>query len=244
MRNLIVITLFTFVCTNLSHATVQQDIEAAIKAGKSVFLVITEEGNADNTAAIALGKKALKLNAKLAVIELNRSDKANAGMIKKYGLAGTPLPLFIVLAYNGAVAGAVGFKEASSENLIALIPSPQKAIVLKAMDDHMSVFIVVSKKSMPKKDVLSGCETACTTMKNKAKIVEIDFDNVAEKKFLNELNNSEIGNEPKIYVVNAEGQLAGSFAGVTNAKTLVATANKKTACCAPGSGKSCAPAKK
>jgi O-acetyl-ADP-ribose deacetylase (regulator of RNase III) len=96
---------------------------------------------------------------------------------------------------------------------------------------------------MKKKEVLSNCEVACSDMKENAKIVEVDFDDATEKKFLGELKITEIGDTPQTFVINSQGQIAGSFIGVTDSKKLVATATKKSACCAPGSGKSCGPTK-
>jgi hypothetical protein len=176
---------------------------------------------------------------------MSRTDKVNEGLVTKYRLAGAPAPLILVVASNGVVAGGANFKQTTAENLVAMIPSPKKADVIKAINDGKSVFLVVSKKSMKKKDILSKCEVACAEMKDDAKIVEVDFDDAAEKKFLNELKITSVGDTPSTFVINSQGQITGSFTGATDSKTLVATATKKPAggCCAPGSGKSCGPTK-
>jgi hypothetical protein len=239
----IALTLFV----SFGFAMVQTDIEKANKSGNAVFLVVTETGNANNAAAINLGKEAQKLSSKSTVIELNRSDKANESLVAKYRLAGAGLPLILVIASNGTEAGGVAYmKQTTAESLVALIPSPKKAEVLKVLNDGKPVFLVVSKKSMTKKEVLSKCETACADMKDGAKVVEVDFDDAVEKKFLSSLKITEIGAEPQTYVINTQGQVAGSYTGVTDSKTLVATATKKASsgCCAPGSGKKCEPTKK
>ena len=248
MKNsILTIGLVFFIGMQTIKASVQTDIEKANKAGNCVFLVVTETGNTDNAAAINLSKEAQKLSPKTTVIELNRTDKANASLVTKYRLEGAALPIVLIIAANGTEAGGIAYlKQTTTENLIALIPSPKKAEVLKIINDGKPVFLVVSKKSMTKKEVLSNCQTACTEMKEGAKTVEVDFDDAAEKKFLTSLNITQIGNEPQTFVINTKGQIAGSFKGVTDSKTLVATATKKPAggCCAPGSGKSCGPTKK
>jgi cytochrome oxidase Cu insertion factor (SCO1/SenC/PrrC family) len=228
-----------------SIASVQTEISAANKAGKVVFLVVTEPGNSDNAAAVNLAKAAQKLHPKSAVIELNRADNTNSALVKKYGLSGAPLPVLLVIASNGVVAGGSSYKQTTAEKLVAAIPSPKKAEVLKAMTDGNSVFLVVSKKSMKTKDVISSCSLACNDMKNKAKTIEVDFDDAKEKKFLSELSIASIGDSPQTYVINAQGQLAGTFTGATDSKTLVATATKRASsgCCPAGSGKSCGPKK-
>jgi hypothetical protein len=94
---------------------------------------------------------------------------------------------------------------------------------------------------MKKTEVLTGCVIACNDMKGNAKVVEVDFDDSAEKTFLNDLKITQIGTEPQIYVLNSSGQITGTFTGATDAKTLIATAAKKPAsgCCPPGSSKKC-----
>lgn len=246
MKKSKIISIALALCVGFASASVQTDIEKANKAGNCVFLVVTETGNADNGAAISLSKEAQKLSPKTMVIELNRMDKANESLVAKYRLSGASLPIILVIAANGAEVGGLAFlKQTTTENLIALIPSPKKAEVLKIINDGKPVFLVVSKKSMEKKVVLSNCQIACAEIKG-SKTVEVDFEDAAEKKFLTFLNITKIGSEPQTYVINSKGQVAGTFAGVTDSKTLVAAATKKpaAACCAPGSGKSCGPTKK
>jgi hypothetical protein len=228
------------------HASVQTDIEKANKEGKVVLLVVTEHGNEDNISAIHLANEAHKLNAKSSVIEMNRNSKVNENLVAKYRLASVQLPLIMVIASNGVVAGSANFKQTTTEKLVELIPSPKKAEVLKFVNDGKSIFIVVSKKAMQKKEVLKSCNVACHDMKKNAGVVEIDFDDKEEKKFLNELKITKIGNSPQTIVINSQGQIAGSYTGVTDSKTLVASASKKSSsgCCAPGSGKSCGTTKK
>ena len=243
MKKSILTSIALTVCLGFANATVKTDIEAANKAGKVVFLVVTETSNSNNAAAITLGKEAQKKYPKSTVIEMNRSDKANESLVAQYRLAGAPTPLILVIANNGIVCGGAPYYKTSAVNLVAMIPSPKKAEVLKTINEGKSVFLVVSKKSMKNKDALSKCEIACAELKEGAKTVEVNFDDATEKKFLTELNITSIGATPATYVINSKGQIAGSFTGATDSKTLVATATKKAAsgCCAPNSGKSCGP---
>lgn len=243
MKKTILTSIALTVCLGFANASVKTDIESANKTGKTVFLVVTETGNSNNANAITLGKDAQKKYPKSTVIEMNRLDKANADLVAKYRLAGAPTPLILVIANNGVVSGGAAYNQTTADGLVAMIPSPKKAEVLKNISEGKSVFLVVTKKTMKKKDALSKCEIACAELKESAKTVEIDFDSADEKKFLKELNITSVGATPSTYVINAQGQIAGSFTGTTDSKTLVATATKKPAsgCCAPGSGKSCGP---
>jgi hypothetical protein len=246
MKNSILTSIVFALCVNFTFASVQTDIEKANKEGSCVFLVVTETGNTNNEAALDLAKEAHKLSSKSTVIELNRTDKANKNLITKYRLSGAGLPLVLVIAANGVEAGGVPIlKYTTAQDIVTLIPSPKKADVLKIINEGNPVFLVVSKKTMTKKEVLIKCETACAEMKGNAKTVEIDFDDAAEKMFLSSLKITEIGNEPQTYVINNQGMIVGSYTGVPDSKILVATASKKPAggCCPPGSKKSCGPTK-
>lgn len=242
MKNSIFTTILAF-CFGVQaiNASVQTDIEKANQSGKAVFLVVTEPGNPDEAKALALTKDAQVLYSKSSIVQMNRADKANDDLVKKYQLSGVPLPVILVIASNGVLGGGMLFSNATSQNIVALIPSPKKAEVLSAMQDGKSVFLVISKKSMNKKEILSKCEIACSEMKENAKIVEVDFDDAAEKKFLGELKITEIGDTPQTYVINSQGQIAGFFIGVTDSQKLAATAAKKPVgkCCSSGSSKSC-----
>lgn len=239
-------TLLSYVC-NGSPTTAKLDIEKANKAGKTVFLVVTDQGIANTAKAESIALKAKKLHPKSVIVKMNRSEAANKELVAKYRLAGAPLPLILVIASNGIVTGGYPLRQATPELLIALIPTKKKGEVMLALNQGKSVFIVVSKKSMLKrKEVISKCEIACKEMNGKAKVVEIDLDDANEKKFLKELKVNQTTAQPQTYVINAQGQITGTLNGVVDSKTLVATAAKKPAggCCPPGSKKSCAPKKK
>jgi hypothetical protein len=228
-------------------ATTESDIAKAKKEGKVVFLVLTDKDVPNTSTALSTAQAARKIYPKSEVIQMMRSEAVNKQFVDKYKLSGAPLPMVMVIASNGVMAGGYRHDQATSENLVTLIPSPKKSLVMQALEENKSVFLIVSKKSMSKKGaVLSKCEVACTEMKDNAKVVEVDADDAAEKNFLNEMKISQIKDEPATYVINKQGQVAGSFTGITDSKTLVATATKKVSsgCCPPGSGKSCPPTKK
>jgi len=247
MKYSIVVAAFLVCCwLQTAIGSVQNDIAMANKAGHAVFLIVTEPGNPDEAKALAIAKEAQTLHPKVVLITMNRADKENKSLVDKYGLAGAPLPAIVVIASNGALAGGALMSEATSEGLIAMIPSQKKADVLKNMQDGKSVFLVVTKKSHQKKEVLGKCRIACSDMNNNASIVEVDFDDASEKRFLSDLKINQIQDEPQTFVINSHGQVTGSFTGTTDAKTLVATAAQKPAsgCCPPSSGKACPPPKK
>lgn len=243
--SMILTALFILSMSN-SNASVKSEIENANKAGNSVFLVVTDAQVTGTDKALEIANQAHESYSKSNVILMNRTDAANQELVTKYQLAGAPLPLILVVATNGLVAGGYLLAQATPELLIKSIPSPKKADVMKALSEGKSVFMVVSSKNMTKKsDLVNTCQKACTEMENNAKVIEVDMDNAQEKVFLAELNVNLSTTEPQTYVINSKGQVTGNFNSEVNSTTLVATAKKVSGgCCPTGSGKSCGPTKK
>lgn len=248
MKTFVFTCFFALVLSlNFVYASVTIDIETANKAGKTVFLVVTDPGTASTDKAVEIANQAKLKYTNSTVLKMNRSDAANVEFVAKNRLSGAPLPLILVIASNGIVTAGFTPDNASPEALVNAIPSPKKADVQKYLIDGKSVFIVVTNKSMSTKDnVMSTCQQACIEMENNAKMIEISLDDPKEKQFLTELNVNMTATEPMTYVINTKGQITGTFNDDVNATTLVASAKKvaASACCPSGSGKSCGPAKK
>lgn len=228
-------------------ATVKSDLETANKNGNTVFLVVTDPNVTGTDKALEMANKAKASVTKSIVVQMNRSDAANTELVTKYRLAGAPLPLILVIASNGLVAGGYTLTQATPELLVKAVPSPKKSEVLKSLSDGKSVFIVVTGKSMAEKTtIINTCQQACIEMENNAKMIEISLDDAKENQFLTELKVNMTVTEPTTYVINSKGQLTGTFTDDVNTTTLVASAKKVAAsgCCPPGSGKSCGPTKK
>ncbi len=238
MKKLIFITILLFVSYNIFADTAQESIEKANKAGQAVFLIITEPGNANTQKAIDIANQAREKASKTQVIQADRSDAANIEFIAKYTVQGVPLPMILVIASNGVVAGAFYLSQASPEVLVKAIPSPARADVLKALSKDKSVFLVVSSKNMAKKDeVMNTCQQACIEMQNNAKLIALDLDDPGEKQFISDLKIDTSITSPQTYVINSGGKITGTFGDDVSPTTLVATAKKLPA--AKGCSKSC-----
>jgi len=248
MKTFIVTCIFALALSlNFIQASVISDIETANKAGKTVFLIVTDPGVVGTDKAIDISNQAQVKYPKSAVIKMNRSDTANTEFISENRLSGAPLPLILVIASNGIVTAGFTPAQATPESLVNAIPSPKKADVQKYLSQGKSVFIVVSNKSMSTKDnVMNTCQQACIEMENNAKMIGISLDDPKEKQFLTELKVNMAATEPMTYVVNSKGQITGTFNDDVSSTTLVASAKKvaSSGCCPPGSKKSCAPTKK
>jgi hypothetical protein len=249
MKNLSISMLIaTLFVANIfvSYADIKQDIEKANKKGQVVFLVITEKGNTQNQSAIDIAKNAQKSYAKSDVMELDRSNSANSELIKKYRLAGAPIPMVLVIATNGYVAGGLPSLSLTIDEIINMIPTQKEEGVIKAMNEGQSVFVVFSKKSdTQNKQQIDACQSACSSMGNKAKTINVDVDDKNEKSFISKFKIDNNSKFPITYVINAQGQIASTFNGITEAKSLISAAQKKASGCGTGAscGTSCGPKK-
>ena len=239
----LLIILATFL--GQAFASVKGDLETANNNGNAVFLVVSDPGVSETNKALDIANQAKSRMTKTVVIQMNRSDQANAELVTKFGLAGAPLPVILVIASNGIITAGYTLSQLTPELLVKAIPSPKKAEVLKTLSEGKSVFIVLTGRSMTEKNtIMNTCRQACTEMENNAKMIEIGLDDPKENQFLTELRVDKAATEPMTYVINPKGQITGTFSDDVNATTLVASARKVSSGCCPGSSKGCAPTQK
>ena len=227
-------------------ASAAQELQQASDAGAVAFLLVTDMGTPGIEQARQMVSDASSMiNAKSTIIELDRSDQANSGLVTKYRLSTAPVPLVLVFADNGVLAGGSPTDKSSSEKITQLVPTAKKAEVLKAIQSKNSVFITASRASMKSgDDILSRCAMACWQMNGKAQIIQIDMDDVSEQRFLQELKIDLASVSPVTVVINSKGQVTDKLTGAVDVGNLVQAANKvaSSSCCPAGSGKTCGPA--
>ncbi|MEK7476499.1 MAG: hypothetical protein AAB152_12830 [Candidatus Coatesbacteria bacterium] len=227
--------------------------------GKRSAFVVVYDGNSaglEDARAMAKAGREKAGKARVSLVELNRDEAANRDLVEKYGLAGAPVPLLLVVAPNGAVAGGFPAARGNADVLVRMLPTPKKADVLGALAAGRAVVLCIYGKDAPGMEaVRAACAKARDQMKGKLTAVFVAKDDPEEARFLAELR---VGPEPAgqmTLVINTAGQVTSGFPGPVDAGLLVAAANKKgggMACapgacgpgaksCAPGAAKSCAP---
>lgn len=240
--------LAAFLAPAVLNATTTDELKQAQDKKKTVFLLVTEPNAAKVDEAREMIKAATKQAKKSTVIELDRADNANTDLVNQYRLAGVPLPLILVIASNGAIAGGLPAEKASAEELAQMVPTPKKAEVLKAVQSGQAVFVTASQKKMASEaKAIGSCAAACAQMQGKSQNIQINLEDKSELPFLTELKIDPLSPEPVTVVINAQGQVAGSFQGAVEVSNLVQAATKKAGgCCPPGgaSSSSCGPTKK
>jgi hypothetical protein len=221
-------------------AQTSTEIASAGKSGKAVFLVAYNANGPDAEKAVSIANDAKTiLPSSTAVVKMNTTDAANSELISKYRLTGTPLPLILVLDKNGSAAGGFVLKDATSQKLADLVPSPKMSELLLALSNGKSVYVVVYKESMTsRKSIMENCATACSKMENKSVVVTVNMEDKKETKLLQTLKCNLNAAEPVTYVINTAGQITGTYTGLADVNSLVSSATKVAAggCC-PGGAK-------
>ena len=218
---------------------VQEELDKAKKEGKAVFIVVTETGvtNVDKAIEIAKGANAIYKNA--VIVQMNRDDSVNASLVAKWRLSGAPLPLILVLSSKGQPTGGYVLKQATAENIAALVPSPKLEQVYEAIANNKYAIVAFTKKSFDNRaEVLKECNKAVTELNNEAVFIEVDMTDPNEASFMQKLRiNPLMAKSSVTLVINKQGQVAGTSSTTPDANKLVAAAKTPVKSgCGPGCG--------
>jgi hypothetical protein len=241
------VLLLTVCMPGLAFASTTERLQTAAYGGNVAFVLVTEPGAIGVDQAKQTIQGALSQTPGSEMIESNRAEAANSAFIQKYKLAVAPVPLILVFASNGVMAGGNVASKLTTQQLVAMVPSPKKAEVLKAIQSGQAAYVTASRTGMSgAPQVTSTCAMACSQMKGKCVAIDISMDNPAEAGFLKQLKVNLQATEPVTVVLNAQGQLTGTFNGPVDVTNLVQAATKKAAGCGPKGcgGKPCGPAPK
>ena len=221
-----------------ARASAQGELSAAALEGKTVFLVVTQ-GNAPGTdRAMQLARQAQGMAPdKATVVLMDRGAAENQKLVERYRLLGAPVPLILVIAPNGVVAGGALLKDITPELLVKTIPTPKKTEMLMGLHQKMSVIVVMSRKTMveARSAIYEACGEATRRLERKVTTVVVDMDDKAEKAWLKELGVGPREALPVTVVFNPKGQKTQVFRKVMTADELVKAVQKKVECCPGGS---------
>jgi len=161
---------------NLVASTID-DLQSASADKKTAFVLVIEPGASAVDRATNMINDARKEIDNSVLIELDRTNKDNSGLVKKYRLSGAPVPLILVFSSNGVLAGGIPANSANSQKLVNMIPSPKKAELLKSIQSGQSVFVTASRKGMTgESEIYNACMAACGKMQDKSRCILIDMD--------------------------------------------------------------------
>jgi hypothetical protein len=215
--------------------TTADHLAAAKKAGRTVFLLVSDPRAVKVEAMRASATEASRLTPGSRVVEMDRSNRANRSVVKLYGLAGAKTPFVLVVAHNGAPAGGASPGKKAAEQLRKLVPSPRKADTLLALFQRKAVFVVVARADLPGQPaVLEACRKAAAALNNKAAIVRVDLADVAEKAFLDQLGADYKATGVVVHVYGLSGLKTDIVKGSITTDALLTAAKKKQQCCPTG----------
>ncbi len=244
----IVVLLITICLPVVALASTSEQLESAADAGNASFVLVTAPGATGVDQARQMIQNAMDQTPGSVMIESNRADVANSSFTQKYKLTAVPVPLVLVFASNGVMAGGNVASKLTAQQLVALVPSPKKAEVLKAIQSGQAVYVTASRSEMTSTtDVAKGCAAACTQMQGKCVAIDVNMDDQVEKGFLSQLKVDMQSTDPVTIVINAKGQVTGSYTGIVEVESLITSATKVAASgCGPKGcgGKPCGPAPK
>ena len=223
----------------VGFGSTQSELGEALRGHQPVFLVVTQGGARGTDRAVQIANQARELVPAARVVTLDRGLEANADLVKKYRVLGAPVPLILVLANNGIVAGGALLKDATPKVIANLVPTPKKTDMLGALEAKRAVFVVFSHATMERRgEVLERCSQAFTRLEptpTKAQVISVDMGDKAEMKFMAEMGVDPLATEPLVVVLNAKGQKTAAFRQGMTVDQLVQAATKKAECC-PGGG--------
>jgi hypothetical protein len=225
-------------------ASTEDQLQVAESSGNVAFVLVTGPGAIGVDEARKTIEGAISQFPGSVMIESNRMDASDSTFVQKYGLASAPVPLVLVFASNGVIAGGNVASKLTVQQLVAMVPSPKKTEALKAIQSGQAVYVTAARPGMSKKaDVSKSCAMACAQMMGKGITIDVNMDDPAETVFLSQLGVNMQSAEPVTVVVNAKGQVTATYTGVVEAGNLTASATKvaSSGCCPSGSGKSCPP---
>lgn len=211
----------------LPTAITADTLERAKAEGKSVLLVITGTGAKGIETATSLVNAASSKISNSLVFSLNRDLAANSDLVTRFGIATVPLPFILVVSPKGVPIIGGEPAQLTAEKIVNAMPSPKQDEVYAALGEKRPVFIVLSKKEYTdKEDVLSVCKTASSGKAPIPAIVEVDFDDPAEKDFIIQIGVKVINGSTITVVANAAGQIVETFSIKPSVNQLI-NATKK-----------------
>lgn len=238
------VLLITVCLPVMVFATTTEQIQTAISNGKVTFVLVTETGATGTDQARQKIQDAITKVPESAMIEANRANAANTEFVQKYKLASAPVPLILVFASNGVMAGGNLASKLTTQQLVAMVPSSKKSEMLKALESGLAVYVTAYRSGMTNKtDIFKNCAAACNKMQGKCVAIDVDMDDLNERGLLNQLNINFGSAEPTTVVINAMGQITDSYTGKVEVDKLISSATKvvSSGCCPPNSGKTCPP---
>ncbi len=233
---------------SVSMSSTESMLEKAKASGKVAFVLVTEPGASGVKEAESVIRDAVKKTGKAVMVRLDRSEPENASLVSRYRLSGPQIPIVLVFAPNGVIAGGALTEGMTTEGLLGMVPTRKEAELIGALQSGRGVLILASRNGLAGGEAaLNACEKAREMSNGKLAIVRVEMADKSEQPFLRKLRIGPDSEKPVTVVISSRGQMTGVFTGTADPAALVQACNKVAGGCCPGgkkSGAACpAPAK-
>jgi hypothetical protein len=169
-------------------------------------------------------------------VKINVSDPAEKPLVDKFNLKRSPMPLVLVLAPNGAVAGSF-FANFSEQQLLDSFSSPGMAACLKALQDQKLLFLCLqNQKTTHNETAMQGIRdfTADPRFASASVVVLIDPSDEREQKFLMQLAADPHALQATTLFISPPAVTIGQYKGATSKEQFVADLQQAVTPCCPG----------
>jgi hypothetical protein len=230
----------------VSGAGAVEDLAKAKENGRVAFVLVTEPGAAGVDEAERVIREAVKERGKAVLVLLDRSRPENASLVSKYRLAGPQVPIVLVFAANGVMAGGALTQGMTTEKVLAMVPTRREAELIEVLQSGRSALVLVSRSGLEGDgEAFAACEKARDLASGKLAVIRVDMTDKGEKSLLAKLRIDAASGKPVTVVINSRGQMAGAFEGAADPALLVQASTKVAGggCCPGGAkaGAACAP---
>lgn len=179
-----------------------------------------------------------KVQKKAEAIAINVADPAEEGIVGKFKVRRAPMPLVLVVAPNGAIAG--GFPMRFDEDqLLSAFLSPCMAGCLKGLQDRKLVFICIqNEKTKNNEAAMKGVRAFQKDRRfsEATEVLKLDPSNRDEKAFLTKLRVDPGTDEAITVFLAPPGAPIATIRGATDKDTLVAKLMTVMSGCGSGPG--------
>ncbi len=219
---------------------ISTELTIAAKDGINTILVVTDKTDKRFDEAMKFAGETAGFCENTMVAVLDRDLEENAELVEEYRISRYPAPYLLILSPGGVVTGGASPGKIDAEKFAAYVPSKCYNKILTARTEGKSAFIVVSHGKDVSGDWTKVLTEAQTKMDPTPEIIYVDADDAGEKVLLSKIGYKE-SETPVVTVLNAKGQVTGSYSKVPAADELIAASNKVGAkgCGGCSSKKSC-----
>lgn len=211
-------------------------LETAKEQGRIAIVLVTDAGAAGVEEAEKTVAAAASRHGNAVTLTLDRARPENAALVSRYRLSGPQIPVVLVFATNGLVAGGALAAGLTVDRLMSMIPTAREESIIAALQSGKGVLVLVCPKGAGA-GALKACRDAREKSGRKLAIVEVDSSDPAELPLLRKLRVDPASKSPVTVVINSRGQSTGVFPGVPDAGLLVQAGAKTAGGCCPAGAK-------